>query len=227
MGIKKIGTKKEIAKILDFIWILDVSGSMHGERIKSLNRAIKEAIPVMQEASKKNPDTQIMIRALTFSSEVNWHVSKRTPINHFKWIDVEAKGLSSLGSALTEIASVLDDNIGGLPPVLVLITDGEPTDDYKKGLETLKSKAWNEHAIRLGISVSDEVDQSILEEFIDHPRIKPIEVENSFQLTYYIQYICSQVLLDVIDKQNSHSLFKLDIKVPEFKVPKGEIYDLF
>ena len=40
---------------LHFIWIADCSGSMSGDKIQSLNTAIREAIPEMRKVALANP----------------------------------------------------------------------------------------------------------------------------------------------------------------------------
>lgn len=232
MGLRNLGAEKISARPLEFIWLLDVSGSMHGQRIASLNYAIKEAIPAMQEAASTNINAEIFVRVLTFSTDVKWHIEKRTPIKDFMWHDVNAGGLSHLGNAINELSNVLDEKEmpeRGLPPVIVLITDGEPTDDYKNSLDTLMSKTWGKKAVRLAISVSDDVDKTVLEDFIANKQIKPIEVENAAQLTQYIKFISTRVLSTVSSvKNNASSLFKFDFELPEEdELPNVEAYDTF
>src|SRR5213082_1027168 len=75
---------------LHFIWIADCSGSMAVDgKIQSLNTAIKEAIPHMQDVADENPNAQVLVRAVKFSDGAQWHVSQRTNIADFKWEDLE------------------------------------------------------------------------------------------------------------------------------------------
>ena len=83
MGLKNLGAEKLQARTLDFIWILDVSGSMHGERIAALNYAIKDSLTAMKQAAADNINADIMIRVLTFSTNIKWHVNKRTLLMDF------------------------------------------------------------------------------------------------------------------------------------------------
>ena len=40
-----------------------------------------------------------------------------------------------------------------LPPVLVLISDGQPTDDFQKGLDELMRQPWGKKAVRIAIAI--------------------------------------------------------------------------
>lgn len=131
---------------LHFIWIADCSGSMSIDgKIQALNNAIREALPHMRSVADENPNAEVLVRALTFSSGAQWHVSQPTPIADFKWTDLTADGVTDMGHALTLLAEQLripPMSDRALPPVLVLISDGQPTDDFNHGLQMLMHEAW-------------------------------------------------------------------------------------
>ena len=52
-----------------------------------------------------------------------------------------------------------------LPPVLVLLSDGQPTDDYKKSLDKLLHLPWGKKAVRIAISIGQDADDDVLEQF--------------------------------------------------------------
>ena len=54
---------------LHFIWVVDCSGSMFGEKIGTVNHAIQSTIPEMAEAAKDNPNAQLLVRTLKFSTQ--------------------------------------------------------------------------------------------------------------------------------------------------------------
>src|SRR6476646_4007061 len=126
---------------LHFIWIADCSGSMAVDgKIQSLNTAIKEAIPHMQDVADENPNAQVLVRAVKFSSGAQWHVSQPTDIKTFQWTDLQAAGVTDMGRAMALVADALKVSALGdraLPPVLVLLSDGGATDDYAGGLKKL------------------------------------------------------------------------------------------
>lgn len=98
-----------IRRTLHFIWIVDCSKSMSGDKMKSLNLAIREAIPHIQRGADDNTQAQVLVRAIKFSSGAEWHISKPTPVEDFKWIDLEADSSSSkdIGEALSMVAERL------------------------------------------------------------------------------------------------------------------------
>lgn len=53
---------------LHFFWVVDCSGSMYGEKIGTVNHAIQSTIPEMVDAAKDNPNAQLLVRTLKFST---------------------------------------------------------------------------------------------------------------------------------------------------------------
>ncbi len=182
---------------LHFIWILDTSGSMIGSKIQSLNFAIREAIKPMQDTAGENPHAQVLVRAVTFSTGARWHLATPTPVADFKWTDVSASGVTDMGKALSLVAEQLKIppmSDRALPPVLVLISDGQPTDDFGTGLKTLMAQPWAKRAVRLSIAVGRDADKGVLSKFIGHSELQPLEANNSSALVDYIRWASTAVL---------------------------------
>lgn len=183
---------------LHFIWIADCSGSMAIDgKIQSLNTAIKEAIPNMQDVADENPNAQVLVRAVKFSDGAQWHVSQATDVADFKWDDLEAGGVTSMGRALTLVAAQLKIppmTDRALPPVLVLISDGQPTDDFTSGLQALMNEPWGRKAVRIAIAIGEDADQEVLKKFIGNPELRPLQANNPEALTKYIRWVSTAVL---------------------------------
>ncbi len=183
---------------LHFIWIADCSGSMAIDgKIQSLNTAIKEAIPNMQDVADENPNAQVLVRAVKFSDGAQWHVSQATDVADFKWDDLEAGGVTSMGRALTLVADQLKIppmTDRALPPVLVLISDGQPTDDFTSGLQALMNEPWGRKAVRIAIAIGEDADQEVLKKFIGNPELRPLQANNPEALTKYIRWVSTAVL---------------------------------
>lgn len=183
---------------LHFIWVADCSGSMAVDgKIQSLNTAIKEAIPHMQDVADENPNAQVLVRAVKFSDGAQWHVSQPTDIADFKWEDLEAGGVTAMGMALGIVADQLKIppmTDRALPPVLVLISDGQPTDDFAGGLQALMNEPWGRKAVRVAIAIGEDADQEVLKRFIGNPELKPLQANNPEALIKYIRWVSTAVL---------------------------------
>ena len=183
---------------LHFIWIADCSGSMsYGGKIQSLNFAIKSALPHMKEAAAENPNAEVMVRVVKFASGASWHVANPVPVEQFSWDDMEANGVTDMGKALQLVAEQLDSAVmpqRALPPVIVLISDGQPTDDVGAGLRALMDQPWGQKAVRIAIAIGDDAEKSVLQRFIGHPELEPLEAKNSDSLVTYIRWVSTAVL---------------------------------
>jgi len=183
---------------LHFIWIADCSGSMGADgKIQSLNTAIREAIPHMQKVAEDNPNAQVLVRAVKFSSGAQWHISQFVPVEDFKWVDLTADGVTDMGRALTLVAEQLKSPPmpeRALPPVLVLLSDGQPTDDYGSGLKALMDQPWGRKAVRIAIAIGEDVDLDVLQKFIGNPELKPLQANNPESLVRYIKWVSTAVL---------------------------------
>lgn len=182
---------------LHFIWIADCSGSMSGDKIQSLNTAIREAIPEMKNVAQSNPHAKVLVRAIKFSSGATWHIPQATPIDQFQWQDLAANGVTDMGRALLMVADELKMppmDPRGLPPVLVLITDGYPTDDVARGIKAIMDQPWGKKSVRIGIGIGEDADYAVLDKFIGNPEIRPLHARNADQLVGYIKWASTAVL---------------------------------
>ena len=183
---------------LHFFYICDCSGSMNVDgKIQALNYAVKSTIPAMRDAASDNIHAQVLVRALKFSSGAQWHIAQPTPVEELEWTDLTTNGVTDMGKALAMVAEQLEINNmpkRALPPVLVLITDGHPTDDFDRGLKKLMEQPWGKKAVRIGISIGQDADNEVLQKFIAHPELTPYSAKNAEQLVELIKWASTSVL---------------------------------
>ena len=102
-----------------------------------------------------------------------------------------ANGVTDMGSALLMVADALK-NIPmepyTLPPVLVLITDGHPTDDISRGLQALANEYWGKKAVRIAIGIGSDAAYYVLDRFIGIPEINALQAKNDEQIVQYIKW---------------------------------------
>lgn len=192
---------------LHFILMLDCSGSMaHGGKIQALNQAIKEAVPHMRDAAAGNPEAQLLVRAIKFSSGAQWHISQPQPVDNFTWSDISADGVTDMGKALCMVAEQLSLATmpkRALPPVLLLITDGQPTDDFNGGLKKLMAEPWGKKAVRLGIAIGEDAEHDVLEKFIANPEIPVLQAGNPESLVKLIRWASTVVTSTVSNPKSA------------------------
>jgi uncharacterized protein YegL len=166
-------------------------------KIQALNNAIRETLPHMQTVADENPNAEVLVRALKFSSGAQWHVSQPTPVADFKWVDLQASGVTDLGRALTLLAEQMripPMSDRALPPVLVLISDGCPTDDFQAGLQALMNEPWGKKAVRIAIAIGEDAETDVLQKFIGHAELQPLQANNPEALVRHIKWVSTAVL---------------------------------
>ena len=175
---------------IHFFWVVDCSGSMYGEKIGIVNNTIQECIPEMRNSADNNPNAQLLIRALQFSSGASWITTSPVPVENYSWEDMEANGLTELGKAFDLLAAQLSIPpmpARALPPVIVLLSDGQPTDDYKKSLDKLKGMPWFRKAVKIAISIGQDADDDVLIEFAGNKELV-LQANNATALAKMIKW---------------------------------------
>jgi uncharacterized protein YegL len=180
-----------------FIWLLDCSGSMSvNGKIAELNFAIREAIPEMQSAARSNPGASLLVRAVSFASGASWHINDPTPVDQFTWEDLHTYGGTDMGAAFRLAAGALQTPPmpqRALPPVLALVSDGQPTDDWRSGLRAIDDTPWGKRAVRVALAIGDDADKSMLKEFLANPELEPLQAKNPRQLAAAIRWMSTAV----------------------------------
>jgi len=184
---------------LHFFWIVDCSGSMTVDgKIQSLNNAIREALPHMKAEADQNPHAKMILKAIKFSNGATWHITD-TPLDDFHWTDLVAKDdeLTDMGAALSMVAKQIKIPPmpeRGLPPVLVLVSDGMPSDDFNKGFKELMEQPWSKKAIKVSIAIGKDAEMSVLQKFIDNDERKPLPANTPEELAKLIKWVSTVVV---------------------------------
>ena len=173
-------------------------------KMQSLNQAIRQSLPGMADVAHQNPEARVLVRALRFADRAAWHLEDPTPVEQLQWRDLEAGGTTAMGEALELLSDALRSppmEERALPPVLVLISDGQPTDDFEAGLAKLMHQPWAQKAVRLAIALGHDANLEVLQQFIGttagrddiSPRL-PLQASNATTLAQYIQWASTAVV---------------------------------
>lgn len=127
--------------------LLDCSGSMFGEPIE----AVKNGVQVLVSTLRQDPYAleTAYLSLITFNSTAQ-QVSPLTELSAFQQPSLNASGATALGEALSLLSHRADQEVskttmekkGDWKPLVFIMTDGEPTDDLRRGLEEFKKRKW-------------------------------------------------------------------------------------
>ncbi len=214
---------------LHVMFALDCSGSMRGDRIASLNYAMRSALPELLSVAEDNPEVQVMVQVMRFDTVARWHIDEPTPIEEMEWIDLDAGGETAMGSALAQIGEALDSAEAGprqLPPVIVLASDGYPTDDIDAGLEQFFSSAAATAATRIAIAIGSNTDLDTLERFMNSPeaRLKPLRANNAPDLVKSIKWATTAPVKATSSPTNAPDVAsQLALNAEQLEAPSSEV----
>ncbi|MDB5867675.1 MAG: von Willebrand factor, type [Polaromonas sp.] len=132
--------------------LLDTSGSMSGEPIE----AVKNGVQVLVSTLRQDPYAleTAFLSIITFDSAAKQLVPL-TELATFQIPTFAASGTTELGAALALLGDRIEAEVGKTTaevkgdwkPIIFIMTDGPPTDDWKKGLDWLKQ-------VRTGIIIA-------------------------------------------------------------------------
>lgn len=150
--------------------LLDTSGSMNGEPIE----AVKNGVQVMISSLRQNPQAieTAHISIITFNTDAR-QVVPLTDLAAFQMVDLKAGGTTSLGAALKLVAERIDAEVavttakqkGDWKPLVFLMTDGVPTDDWEEGLREFRKRKT---AFTVACAAGVSADEGVLKRVTDY-----------------------------------------------------------
>lgn len=147
-------------------YLLDTSGSMRGEKINCLNKAMAEAIDVAEKTAAQR-EVQLCMRVIEFNNEARWicGTNEMNGLQHIDWKPLKASGNTATADAIRLVKGLMNRKyLGnqGFKPIVILITDGESDDpaDTAAAVSELKA-SWSrprnpveDRIIRIAVGVS-------------------------------------------------------------------------
>ncbi len=145
--------------------VLDTSGSMSGEPIQQVNNGVQ----MLVSALRQDPQAleTAFLSVITFDSSAKEAVPL-TDLPSFQAPTVSATGTTAMGEALSLVADCAKRDVktasatqkADWRPMVFIMTDGSPTDDFQKGLTRFKKEKWGA-VVACGV---DSADVSLLQQ---------------------------------------------------------------
>ncbi len=198
--------ERELTHALHLFLLIDTSASMaHNVKIQALNNAICESVPKMKYFQTKYLNTDIYIRAITFSTGARWHITQPTPLEEFQWQDVTAGGLADMGKAfklMTQKLKQTDMRKILLPPVLILISYGQPTDNWRTELKKMIDTPMGNKSLRIAVGIGQEVSPVVLRQFVNNSSELIFKTNNTNKLVSLLEEALISGLIYVYLEEN-------------------------
>lgn len=180
-------------KSMTIFFLIDVSGSMKGTKIGSLNGTMEELLPSLVGVGEAS--TEVKIAIMKFSTDVSWVTPEPVRIEEYQyWNRLEAEGLTFMGDAFTELSrklsrsSFLNSPSISFAPVIFLLSDGSPNDDWKKGLATLQQNKWFQHGLKIALGIGSKVNMDVLRAFTGNDELA-VQAKTADQLRELIKLL--------------------------------------
>jgi uncharacterized protein YegL len=173
--------------------LLDCSGSMMGEPIE----AVKNGVQVMVSTLRNNPQAieTAFISVITFDSSAR-QLIPLIELSNFQMKDIQATGTTSLGDALKVLSTSIDNEVakttpetkGDWKPLVFIMTDGMPTDNWKSGLaEFQKRKA----GIVVACAAGNNADTDVLKQITEN--VVSLETADTQSIGKFFQWVTASI----------------------------------
>ncbi len=173
--------------------LLDTSGSMSGEPIE----AVKNGVQVMISSLRQNPQAQetAFISVITFDS-IARQVIPLTDLASFQMVDIKASGVTVLGDALKlvsncidyEVAKTTSETKGDWKPLIFIMTDGVPTDNWQNGLNEFKKRKT---AFTVACAAGNGADTNILKQITEN--VVHLDTADSHSISKFFAWVTASI----------------------------------
>lgn len=186
------------ARPLPVIVLADTSGSMSVDgKIEALNKALDEMIKTFADESRLRAELQVSV--ITFGGVAAIHLPL-SPAHQIKKIQsLPAVGGTPMGAAFKLAADLIEDKeqipSRAYRPVIVLISDGHPTDDTNASLQQLMSGERSSKATRFAMGIGSDADLSLLGDFANDVEAPVFKAENARDIHRFFRAVTLSVTL--------------------------------
>lgn len=154
------------AKKTPVFLLLDVSGSMYGEKIDTLNDAVDTLLKTLAA-----DEAEYLVAVITFGNSIECFIEPMSAKDaNRQWRNMDAHGMTPLGGALRMAKDMIDDDsiIGGRMyyPIVVLVSDGEPNDEWQAPLDNFITTGRTAKCQRMAMGIGTHANMNVLKKFV-------------------------------------------------------------
>lgn len=171
------GGASPLKKSLPIFFLIDVSGSMGGERIAAVNEAMDKLVPELKKVAQENPLIDFNVRVITYGDDqANWKIGEKkrgVPVDQFDWFaisDSEVDGGTPADMAMDLLSSVTNDReyLGGYvgTPMAIIISDGESNGrvPFATAVDKFRATKYGDLFVQVAIGIATQNNQRATDE---------------------------------------------------------------
>ncbi len=185
------------ARPLPVIVLADTSGSMSVDgKIEALNKGLKDMIASFSTESRLRAEIQVSV--ITFGgsqAEVNLPLTPAHQLQSFT--PLLAEGMTPLGGALSLAYEMIEDKdcipARAYKPVIVLVSDGYPNDDWQGAFARLVNGERTSKATRFAMAIGADADETMLGDFANDPEAPLFRAENARDIHRFFRAVTMSV----------------------------------
>jgi len=166
---------------------------MHGEPIE----AVKNGVQVLVSTLRQDPYAleTAYLSIITFDSRAQQLVPL-TELSMFQMPTLSANGTTAFGEALSLLSTTVDNEVqqttpkqkGDWKPLVFIMTDGAPTDDWKKGLEEFKKRKFG---MVVACAAGQNVNTDILRQITE--TVVRLDVLDSSSIKAFFKWVSASI----------------------------------
>lgn len=159
-------------KCMPVVLLLDVSGSMDGDKIHRLYESVNTMVDTFASHSRKE-EIAYKVAIITFGSQVKCH-TRYTDAKYLNNLQrFMASGMTPLGAALKMAKGMVEDRDETkslwYKPAVVLVSDGEPNDDWEGPERSFIEEGRSSKCQRFSVAIGNDADEGMLKGFVSKP----------------------------------------------------------
>lgn len=184
------------ARPLPVVLLADVSGSMNAQgKIDVLNDAVAEMLDTFR--AEDDSRAEIHVAVITFGQGGAKLHQPLAPASTLEWARMTAAGNTPMGAALDLVTTIIEDR-AQLPgrayrPTLILVSDGQPTDDWQPPLARLHSAERASKATRFAMGIGDDADPAMLSMFVGTPGVPVFQAHEAREIKKFFRWLTMTV----------------------------------
>lgn len=181
---------------LPVIILADVSGSMsENGKIEALNDSIKDMVSTFSNESRLRAEIQIGL--ITFGGQANMHLPLVAAHSVTGIPELQAEGVTPMGGAFELARQLLEDKdlipSRAYRPVVILLSDGQPTDDWEAPFKALKESERAQKATRIAMAIGSDADEAMLREFANDLEAPIFKAHNARDIHRFFRAVTMSV----------------------------------